>query len=284
MVKETWIPVGASSLFLMQAGQGRPVVILEAGAGEASTTWKDIVPSVAQFSQVMAYDRVGLGRSAGPPPPRTALHLVNDLHGLLQASRLEEPYLLVGHSLGALLCRLYTQLYRREVAGLVLLDGPHPEQGKRFTTALTEAGWQEHELVQSILTRASGVVPEQHPEGLDFAKSLAQVDQTQTFDDLLLTVISAGKSQAEAMPELPVQAALAFDRAWDEMQGELTKLSTRGVHLRAKRSGHYIHYDEPELVVETIHQAVRAIRHRSAREGTIRGCPSLDHPQLKQSR
>jgi pimeloyl-ACP methyl ester carboxylesterase len=263
MMKETFIPVGESSLFVRQAGLGKPLVILEAGAGEDSTTWKDMLPAVAQFSQVMAYDRAGLGRSAGSPTPRTALHLVNDLHALLQASQLKGPYLLVGHSLGALLCRLYTQQYRHEVVGLVLLDGPHPNQGTRFTTALTEAGWQEHKLVQPILHMASGVVPEQHPEGLDFAKSLAQVDQVQTFGDLPLVVISAGKSQAEAMPELPVQAALAFDRVWDEMQGELTKLSTRGVHLRAKSSGHYIHCDEPELVVETIHQTVRALRNSS---------------------
>ena len=266
MVKEISIPVGEYSLFMVQTGQGKPAVILEAGAGEDSTTWEDIVPFVAQFSQVMAYDRAGLGRSTGPSSSRTALHLVADLHGLLQASQFEGPYLLVGHSLGALVCRLYTQQYRREVAGLVLLDGPHPEQGERFTTALTEAGWQEHELARPILTMASGVTPEQHPEGLDFATSLAQVDQAQTFDDLPLVVISAGKSQAEVMPELPVQAALAFDWTWDKMQGELTKLSTRGVHLRAKRSGHYIHYDEPELVIETIHQTVRAIRQSSSQE------------------
>ncbi len=113
---------------------------------------------------------------------------------------------------------------------------------------------------------ASGGAPEQHPEGLDFAKSLAQVDQAQTFGDLPLVIISAGKSHVEVMPELPVQAALAFDRVWDEMQGALTKLSTRGVHLRAKRSGHYIHCDEPELVVETIHQTVRALRNGSPQE------------------
>ncbi|HEU5377706.1 MAG TPA: alpha/beta hydrolase [Ktedonobacteraceae bacterium] len=263
MSQETFIPVGRSSFFMRQAGQEKPVVILEAGAGEDSTTWKDILPAVAQFSQVMAYDRAGLGYSAGLPTPRTALHLVNNLHDLLQASQLEGPYLLVGHSLGALLCRLYTQQYRQEVAGLLLLDGPHPDQGKRFTTALTQSGWQEHELVQPILHMAAGVAPEEHPEGLDFAKSLAQVDPMQTFSDLPLVVISNGKSHAEVMPDLPMQAALAFDGAWDAMQSELAKLSTRGVHLRAKRSGHYIHCDEPALVVGTIHQLVRTIRHRS---------------------
>ncbi len=155
---------------------------------------------------------------------------------------------------------MYAEQYRLEVAGLILLDGPHPDQGKRFTTALTEAGWQEHELIQPILKMASGDTPEQHPEGLDFAKSLAQVDQTQTFGDLPLVIISAGKSLMEVMPALPVQAALAFDGTWDEMQSELTKLSTKGVHLRAKKSGHYIHCDEPELVVETIHQVIRDLR------------------------
>ena len=214
----------------------------------------------------MAYDRAGLGRSAGLPTPRTALQLVNDLHDLLQASPLEGPYLLVGHSLGALLCRLYTQQYRHEVAGLILLDGPHPDQGKRFTTALTEAGWQENELIQPILKMASGGTPEQHPEGLDFAKSLVQVDHTQTFGDLPLVVISNGKSIAEEMPELPVQVALAFDGTWNTMQSELTTLSTRGVHLTAKKSGHYIHCDEPELVVETIHQTVRTLRNGSPQE------------------
>ncbi len=100
MVKESFVPAGESSLFMRQAGQGKPIVILEAGAGEDSTTWEDIIPEVAQFSQVMAYDRAGLGRSAGLPTPRTALQLVNDLHDLLQASPLEGPYLLVGHSWG----------------------------------------------------------------------------------------------------------------------------------------------------------------------------------------
>lgn len=260
MTRETFISVGEYNLFTRQAGRGKPTIILEAGAGEDSTTWKDIVPAVAQFSHVMAYDRAGLGQSTGTPPPRTALHLVSDLRCLLQALQLEGPYLFVGHSLGALLCRLYAQQYRHEVAGLILIDGPHPAQGKRFTTALTEAGWHEHQLVQPILKMASGVTPEQHPEKLDFAQSLAEVDQVQTFDNLPLVIISAAKSPAESWPDLPIQAALAFTQTWNNMQSELPSLSTRGSHITTKKSGHYIHCDEPELVVEAIRQMVKTIR------------------------
>lgn len=244
----------------MRAGQGKPLVILEAGAGDDCTTWKNIFPAVAQFSQVMAYDRAGLGRSESAEMPRTASQLVHDLRCLLQVLQMEGPYLLVGHSLGALLCRLYAQQSQQEVAGLMLIDGPHPQQGERFIAALTATGWNEHELVQPILQMAAGVAPEQHPEGLDFAKSLAEVDQTRTFGDLPLMVISARKSPEKSWPDLPIQAAFAFTRTWDAMQKELLSLSTRGVHLTTTESGHYIHWDEPKLVVEAIYQMVKTIR------------------------
>jgi hypothetical protein len=72
MIKETFISVGEYSLFMRQAGQGKPIVILEAGAAEDSTTWENILPLVAQFSQVMTYDRAGLEHSTGPSSSRTA--------------------------------------------------------------------------------------------------------------------------------------------------------------------------------------------------------------------
>lgn len=260
MIRESFVIVGAYTLFMRQTGQGKPVIILEAGAGDDSTTWKDIFSSLAQFSHVVAYDRAGLGRSGKAATPRTALQLVSDLHSLLQAARLEGPYLLVGHSLGALVCRLYAQQYRREVAGLVFIDGPHPDQGNRFTSALTATGWAEHEKVRSILTMASGVVPELHPEGLDFAQSLIEVDQARTFGDLPLAIISASKPPEETWPDLPIQAARAFTQTWDAMQSELPELSTKGAHFITNRSGHYIHWDEPEFVIEIIHQVIQTIR------------------------
>jgi pimeloyl-ACP methyl ester carboxylesterase len=260
VAQHTIVDIGEYRLFMMKAGQGIPLVILEAGAGDDSTTWKSIFQAVAQFTQVMAYDRAGVGQSDSVLRPRTALQLTDDLHKLLRVAQLEGPYILVGHSLGALITRLYAQHYPQDVIGLVLLDGPHPDQRNRFATALMAAGYHQHEVVQPILEMAAGVEPEDHPEGLDFARSLAQVDPTQTFGELPLVVVASGKSHAEVMPDLPPQAALAFDQAWDEMQRDITKLSTKGVHVTAQKSGHYIHWDEPELVVETIHQVVRTMQ------------------------
>lgn len=110
---------------------------------------------------------------------------------------------------------------------------------------------------------AAGVAPEDHPEALDFARSLTQVDPTRSFGELPLIVIASGKPHAEEMPDLPKQAAYAFDRAWEEMQKDLVNLSTKGVFIKAEKSAHYVHWDEPELVVEAIHRLVRTIQDQS---------------------
>jgi pimeloyl-ACP methyl ester carboxylesterase len=50
---------------------------------------------------------------------------VFELHNLLQAAKIPTPYVLVGHSIGGLLVRLYTEQYGKDVIGLVLVDPTH---------------------------------------------------------------------------------------------------------------------------------------------------------------
>jgi len=52
--------------------------------------------------------------------------MVEDLHRLLAALKVPPPYILVGHSMGGLLVRLYARTYGSEVAGVVLADADEP--------------------------------------------------------------------------------------------------------------------------------------------------------------
>jgi pimeloyl-ACP methyl ester carboxylesterase len=61
-------------------------------------------------------------RSDPVPQPQTATDAVADLHALLGAAAIPGPYVLVGHSYGGLVVRLYASTYPGEVAGLVLVD------------------------------------------------------------------------------------------------------------------------------------------------------------------
>lgn len=44
---------------------------------------------------------------------------------------------------------------------------------------------------------------------------------------------------------------------WRQMQDELAALSTESTHIIAEGSGHYVHLDDPELVIRAIKDLVR---------------------------
>ena len=85
-------------------------------------------PEVAQFTRVCACDRPGTpvgekpSRSDPVPQPTTAGTAVADLHALLTAAGEAGPYVLVAHSYGGLIGRLYASTYPDNVSGLVLVD------------------------------------------------------------------------------------------------------------------------------------------------------------------
>ena len=120
-------------------GSGTPTVILEAGAGGSTLDWRWVQRRMADVSRVCAYDRAGMGFSDPGPLPRTAKAVMDDFVALLQAARLEPPYVLVGHSLGSYFVRLYADHYLSNVAGIVLVDPSVEYQDTR--TAAVSPQW-----------------------------------------------------------------------------------------------------------------------------------------------
>jgi pimeloyl-ACP methyl ester carboxylesterase len=131
--------VGGYRLHWQSAGQGGPVVVMEAAIWDFSLTWALVAPDVARFTRVITYDRAGLGWSEAAPGPRTAEAMVADLRALLRAAKVPGPYVLVGHSFSGLVARLYAYQHPEEVAGLVLLDAAHEDQYQRFPEPIRSA-------------------------------------------------------------------------------------------------------------------------------------------------
>jgi pimeloyl-ACP methyl ester carboxylesterase len=106
-----------------------PTVVLECGIGGATAaSWGSVRPLAAKFARVFSYDRAGLGASDPGPLPRDGIRLAGELHDALHASGAPQPYVLVGHSYGGLIARLFVDRYPGEVAGLVLIESSHPSQ------------------------------------------------------------------------------------------------------------------------------------------------------------
>jgi pimeloyl-ACP methyl ester carboxylesterase len=113
---------GGRSLNLFCTGSGTPTVVLEAGGASSTVVWGLVQPDVAARTRVCAYDRAGMGFSDASRRPSTSANDVDDLHALLVAAHVEPPYVLVAHSMGALVSRLYAARYPADVVGMVLVE------------------------------------------------------------------------------------------------------------------------------------------------------------------
>jgi pimeloyl-ACP methyl ester carboxylesterase len=104
---------------------------MEAALGGSSISWSLVQPALAQLTRTCSYDRAGFGWSEPGPMPRTAGRAADELRVLLDRAGVEPPFVLVGHSFGGLIMRVFAARHRDEVAGLVLVDPAHPEDWVR---------------------------------------------------------------------------------------------------------------------------------------------------------
>lgn len=146
--RDELIDIGGRRLHARIWGSGTPVVVIDVGIGEAIEPWTPVISRLAAHTRVCAYERAGYGRSDGGPLPRTAHRVTSDLRLLLSKLSLPPPYVLVGHSLGALHVMLLAA-ESPELTGAMLLLDPPPHgfiSGERFPALLKMAVQQTVEF------------------------------------------------------------------------------------------------------------------------------------------
>lgn len=300
------VDVGGFRLHVNCTGDGGPAVVLDAALGASSISWSLVQPEVAKFTRVCSVDRAGLGWSDAGPMPRTAGRVADEWRVLLERSGVPPPYVLVGHSFGGLVMRIFAQRYRDVTAALVLVDSAHPEdwlrpapkeqvlidRGVRLCRRGTFAA--RYGIARAVvalvnagaLTPARGVAKLVSRGGLQTADEniLAPMwklpqekrkplryfwTQAKFFEALESQIGSICTSAAETLEaaqggygDLPL-VTISCTNPGDyrlRQQEALITLSTRGRHIIASNSGHWIPLDQPELVVDVIRDVVFTLR------------------------
>ncbi|MBD2113896.1 MULTISPECIES: alpha/beta hydrolase [Cyanophyceae] len=288
------VQVNGKKWHYQMMGEGLPTVIVDSGAGGTHLDWQSVQPEVAKFTRILTYDRAGYGWSDVSSEPRTAEQAVDELRQLLRKVEIEPPYILVGMSLSGLFTRLFAYHYPEEVVGMVLVDVAHErmyedtpvewvELNKRLEGLLTyvvpimgRTGLLRLLVTFDSLPMAAGLFQKFPPSIRSLAKALysqtqfgktfaqesaavsvsmhqvEQVRQTKLFPDIPLVVLSAGKPDFDITKEVVEKL--------QTLHADLANQSPQGVHIVAHESGHAIHLDKPQFVIDAIRQVVEIVR------------------------
>jgi pimeloyl-ACP methyl ester carboxylesterase len=242
---------GGRTLYITCVGSGSPAVVLEAGAGANTRSWEAVQPAVGRETRTCAYDRAGTGSSVAPPGVRDARDEMADLRRLLARARVKPPYVLVGHSYGGVLARMFARRYPSETAGLVLID-TMGRDGRRRQLAV----WPRSQGRESRRLLATTVL-----EGVDLAVGEAIASRVKSLHGIPLAVVTAGHEAV--LPRRPARLHRTLIRLWMAMQDELAGLSPNSVHVVALASDHDVlspRAGQPAVIVRAVRAVVRAAR------------------------
>ena len=287
------VDVDGRRLHLHVMGQEKPgpTVILDSGMVSFSSNWAWVQPEIAKVAPVVAYDRAGLGWSDAGPRPRDAGRSGQELRLALETLGIAGPYVLVGHSYGGLAMRAFAAMYPAETAGMVLVDGSHPDQWVRFGIPSRVLGFGNK--VSSVLARfglfrvmnkeykllADGLPPQPWAELMAFGSSpralSTSADAAFAWDTITRPLVNAAPSLGDrplivlSVTEQPRKAA-----ELTELQAALPGLSSNSRHVTVQGAYHegLLSRDEhARIVTRSILDVVEAVRTKGSLEGSGAG-------------
>jgi pimeloyl-ACP methyl ester carboxylesterase len=267
-------------MYLECRGSGSPRVVFISGQRGSAEDWSIVADGVGVdpvFEQVSvqtracAFDRPGtpvgesFSRSDPAPMPTTTGAMVDDLHALLEASGETGPTVIVAHSVGGLAGRLYSGQHPDDVAGIVFVDAT----SIGLQDAETPEQWEiQRELLAGDITESLSLYPD--IERLDLDASFDQVRAAPPLQQMPLVVISADQpwgpivermhAAGELLPGVPADFGYVLDGAAAQSQAALAALLPGSRHITKTDSGHNVHQEQPQLVVDAIMSVVDELR------------------------
>ena len=297
------VDIGGYKLHIDIKGKGSPAVVMIAGSQAFSVDWSLVMPGISGITQVCTYDRPALAWSDPGPMPRTFDQDIYELHTLLHKSGVKPPYILVGHSLGGIIARLFEKKYPTEVKGLVLVDATSedavlfmngkiqrlrtfsqnrtipPVKTKPDTSTKIPSMKDMEEMwkmmgepkIESPFDRLPKKFQEQRIWAMRQPKflladngpywadefSAMYADSLYSLGNKPIYVLSSGR---DAFSKNTDSAMKAIWLEKLEQKEKMSNLSSNSKHIITTKSGHEIHLEEPELVINAIKEVIMAVR------------------------
>lgn len=282
------VDVGGRTLNINCVGEGNPTVVFVSGRTAPGYVWTPTQRGVSSFTRACWYDRADIGWSDSGPDPAWGDQAARDLHQLVQNAAIARPLVLVGHSFGGYVIRLYHQAYPGEVAGMVLVDAaledagtiqgmPHRDRPpiprsiiRGLSMVMGRLGlirflasdpgpppksWNADEWdILARLRRQRKVLLADAQVGPESATA-DLVRSAGGLEDMPLIVLTQGRPIQD-----PDSVEARVRGGWVDLQRRLAERSRRGRQVLVPDSGHGIPVEAPEAVVNAVREIVQTDR------------------------
>jgi len=264
-------------------GTRSPTVVFDAGLGEGLFSWSKVQNKISKYTGTISYDRSGIMWSERGANPKNSNEITADLHELLIKVKAQKPYIIVAHSLSGLTLRKYISKYNKDILGVIFVDVSHPDQINRFpkeATSLldktpswlinfannigiirllfnptypnTEVNDPINIKVRALRSKSISAAVE---ESQSFKSITTEAAKITTFGNTPLVIITGASPKRFKYLKNEILEK-QFNDIWSELQKDLLKLSSNSKQILAKKSGHIVQMEQPEIIIDLINQMI----------------------------
>jgi pimeloyl-ACP methyl ester carboxylesterase len=246
---EKCISINGKKIFLSVIGTGKTTVIFVSALGEDHSNWKEVQEDVSKLATTVSYDRSGLGISDyNARVKKDAASMAEELHQIVVEEKIKTPFIIVSHSLGCTIARVYANKYPKELSGAVYVDPP-PNQDQLKVEA-GDSVWNERE---KAIKRYTPPMNKAQQEEYDLQNvSFRQADKAKKQPSIPTILLTA----TLIYPDFPA-SALELKIKKESHAKWLTQMKG-AEQLFVKESRHYIQNDAPQIVTNAIKKILAA--------------------------
>ena len=230
----------------MHTPGNQPTVVFIAQLGTGGSSWRPVIDLFRAGSATFTYDRPGTGNCPPRPTPNPPLPysvFADELIGLLDDQGISDPAVIVSHSIGCLIARVFAHHHPGRGAGMVFIDGSIPRRSL----------WPAGPL-------------DQPPDG---DGPLATHFDTLAGEVEVVEAVSPARPAAVIMRtpgRWPEDYAVGADALWIAYQRQLAR-EYRAPLILAADAGHQIPAEAPALVAHVVDEVVTGARRGAPRVG-----------------
>jgi pimeloyl-ACP methyl ester carboxylesterase len=253
---EKMIDVGGRSLHCCVYGKGSPTVALVSGFGAPQAYWNPVIPDLAAQTTVLTYDRAGIGKSEIGELPTHGKQAATDLHTLLNKLNLPKPYIIIGHSYGGSVVRLFASMYPDDIGGIILEDSQH--EGILEAQRKILKGKDLEQLEEMVSRFATPDNPK--TEGDYRFITMEQMKNSKPLPQVPFVVLTAGDRSKNMPPIFSDEANKKLEELGIELQKKLVAMIPGGKHIIVDDVGHNMHLEKPEALITPVIEMIKEVR------------------------